>query len=992
MAKDPVSIPRDLDLPESKDYHFLRKQGFEYSQELSGEIWTDYNDHDPGVTILEQICLAMTELAYKSGMNIEDILYAKRDQPFDSEDNAFFTPELVFPGSPLTVIDYRRILIDQLYPMVKNAWLEPLESGAFGVNMAGLYKVSLIFDESAFYDLEDAKDKVYSTLNNYRNLGEDFEAIRALLPLPLSIRGHLMVNPAFLVENVLARVLFELSNFVTPPVGFQSRKELEELGMGIEDIFDGPMPKHGFVNLESLKTSGLIPHWEIPSTAELLSLIRDIEGVDGISDIDVGVYVEDFSLPQGFNLVEKFKGEEEHDGFYLTVSLEKLPRGHRVKDIQRPRRDLPEDFYLLGDTEQVPDGFYPQLDTPSILNQRFLRCTVEGLEYDYQVENVSKTLERLHAELMTQYQHPIVYPQHRPRSNRTAKELTSYYSVQNHFPEVYGIGRFGVSKNRPVEWRYYARNLKSYLFFYEQIMAGYLTQLVEFWRLFSLKEDIPQTYFHQVPDMPNRHLVLRDDQDPESLGEIIQKISNKFDPVGDRRNRSLDHLLARFGEEFLSDSYSALTRNTVEETQVKFEEEMIKGKIKFLRNISELTKDRGRGNNYLGFGGGSVPTDAVFHSNALSKRLALLFNMKDHMNMSLSESVRAAKGVSFNPAKTAKPKSTRGKAGFTFSASQQDILQTVLKDGLSRDNFAITEDADKKEQFLVFFGPTAGFGGGSDPVFQSNSYEKCEAAVTALIRRVRELNSESEGFHMIEHVLLRAVGKIMNTFYLVQEGRIYLETPVTEDETYGVDFKVQLLKRGFDSDSYVITGNLEEGYTLVLTEDDGSIVAFKEGYIDEMSAERERDKIILLLPQLEDNDPGIEIREEQYIPKAALLSDDFYSLQLSCILPAWPIRFRNEKFRALFEQVLKLNVPAHTITNTFWIDLAEMSDFEKIYNEWRNEKSKLHPKQPWLDELSWAMVIMLKYFANPNDDLVSKEMPMLRDKHGLSMKFAHNGE
>ena len=64
-----------------------------------------------------------------------------------------------------------------------------------------------------------------------------------------------------------------------------------------------------------------------------------------------------------------------------------------------------------------------------------------------------------------------------------------------------------------------------------------------------------------------------------------------------------------------------------------------------------------------------------------------------------------------------------------------------------------------------------------------------------------------------------------------------------------------------------------------------------------------------------------------------------------------------------------------------------MADFEKIYLEWRTEKAKLQPKQPWLDKLSWCLVILLKFFADPNDGLVMKELPGLRDKHGLSMRF-----
>jgi len=713
MALEPSSIPRIVNLPPSKDFVFLRETGIDIAQELAGEIWTDYNLHDPGITILEQFCLAITELAYKSGMSIEDILYAERPDAFDSQDNAFFTPERVFPCSPQTVMDYRRVLVDQMYPKVKNAWLEPLESGAFGVNMHGLYRVSLIFDEAAHQDLVRAKDEVYRELNRYRNLGEDFEIIRALKPLRLSVRGHLKVDPAFLVEDVLARVLHQLAITVTPPVRFRTRKEYEDDGHSVEHIFEGPLPKHGFVDTESLKNSGLSPNWVVIPSARLNSIIRDIEGVESINNLEVGVYIDNFKLPIGFKLIEKFKGEEEHDGFYLTTVVEKLSRGHRIKDVRKPRRDLPEDFYLLREEESLPEGFYPRLDIDSVLNQHLFTCSVEGLEYDYNVDNVRKTLERYSAEELAQYQHPIVYPPHKPKSRRTAKELAYYFSIQNHFPEIYGIGHFGVSKSRPAEWRTHARNLKAYLYFFEQIMADYLSQLTEFFRLFSLKDDVESTYFHQVPTIPNQDMVLKEGQTLEDLKAVVDQIGKKFDPVGDRRNRALDHLLARFGEEFLSESYSALTRNTIEENQVRYEEEIILAKIKFLQDIVALTRDRGRGQDYLGFGGGRAAQDAVMHSNALSKRLSLIFNMKDYMQMSLSESVRSADGVSFVKGK-ARAKAEKGKAAFTFTAAQQDILATVLQDGLSRDNFAISENTGKGGGYQVFFAPTAGFGGGNE--------------------------------------------------------------------------------------------------------------------------------------------------------------------------------------------------------------------------------------------------------------------------------------
>ena len=39
------------------NFEALRKEGIRHIQELAGTIWTDYNIHDPGVTIVEQMSL-----------------------------------------------------------------------------------------------------------------------------------------------------------------------------------------------------------------------------------------------------------------------------------------------------------------------------------------------------------------------------------------------------------------------------------------------------------------------------------------------------------------------------------------------------------------------------------------------------------------------------------------------------------------------------------------------------------------------------------------------------------------------------------------------------------------------------------------------------------------------------------------------------------------------------------------------------------------------
>ena len=73
------------------DFAKLREEAIELVQKLSGENWTDYNVHDPGVTILEQIVFALTELGYRTGFDVQDYLTSD-DGHIDYESQAMYGP------------------------------------------------------------------------------------------------------------------------------------------------------------------------------------------------------------------------------------------------------------------------------------------------------------------------------------------------------------------------------------------------------------------------------------------------------------------------------------------------------------------------------------------------------------------------------------------------------------------------------------------------------------------------------------------------------------------------------------------------------------------------------------------------------------------------------------------------------------------------------------------------------------------------------------
>ncbi|MFO0795312.1 MAG: hypothetical protein U0586_14775 [Candidatus Brocadiaceae bacterium] len=82
-------------------------------------MWTDYNIHDPGITILEALCYALTDVAYRAGWDINDLLMPEPNKPFSKQ--PFFTAREILTVNPWTPDDFRRLLID--LESVRNAWV-----------------------------------------------------------------------------------------------------------------------------------------------------------------------------------------------------------------------------------------------------------------------------------------------------------------------------------------------------------------------------------------------------------------------------------------------------------------------------------------------------------------------------------------------------------------------------------------------------------------------------------------------------------------------------------------------------------------------------------------------------------------------------------------------------------------------------------------------------------------------------------------------------
>src|SRR3954468_23912069 len=118
---DAVTIPTGPAEHPILDYAELVRQGIAELERLTGDQWTDFNAHDPGITLLDSICYVLTDLGYRTFHSIPDLLAeAGPDAKLD-----LFTPAEVLTTAAVTPDDLRRVVLD--VPGVKNAWIEKVD-------------------------------------------------------------------------------------------------------------------------------------------------------------------------------------------------------------------------------------------------------------------------------------------------------------------------------------------------------------------------------------------------------------------------------------------------------------------------------------------------------------------------------------------------------------------------------------------------------------------------------------------------------------------------------------------------------------------------------------------------------------------------------------------------------------------------------------------------------------------------------------------------
>lgn len=937
MAKTPVTIKPYVELPKSMDFYHLRREGIRHVQNLSGNIWTDYNEHDPGVTILEQLCYALTELGYKTNFNIE--VFLKNSLKY-SNHHTFYKADDIFPSFPYTSTDFRKYIIYNVSD-VKNVWFTPSTSNLY--NVKGLYDVKLQLGEVNLQKTEVIKKEVRRLLNASRNLCEDIEKIEILQANKIRIQTQIEIDPAAMGEEVLARTIFDLQHYINPSVNRYSLQQLLDEGLTYSEIFEGPKPKNGFIKDTDLK----------PLTTEiyisrLTKIILNVPGVLSVGDIQV------------------FKDDEEVRGEMVVIDENKFP----ILDMN------------LLITEEEND--------PIVIKK-------SGLIYDIDYSTANHILVTLESNEEGNYESIIDISHEYTTPDIPLSEFEFYQSIQNHFPEIYGIGPLGVSPRSKPSTHGHAKQLKAYLLVFEQLMANHLAQLANVQKLFSLEEDIKVTYFYQVLEtVPELASIMKN---PDTIERDLEKINHKYENFKERRGRFLDHLLARFNEEFptkrLIDNYKNILPPEHQEHAIN---QILKNKITYLRNYVELGRSKGQGDDY------TTPENET----GLQTRISLLLNIKQP-NGKIADLIKNSSVNVFSTTSESEPKDaaiqldekevqykimdSQGDSTAQFFSSKQTILEEVLTQGIFKRNYEIYE---KDGIYTVLFKSGRNH---RLELFKKDSLESAQKNVETIIDYLYKLNEASEGFHIIEHTLLRPLSMISYGLTLLDENNQpilvqYKNQPLANQELIAENID----KIGRKRENYLIEekdGKFEIILVETIINENGeettrNIARYHELIDSEINA---KVKIVEIIDFLDKNyAEGTDIFTMFQFPvveqRKYFLEDNFYSFRLSIVLPKWCNRFNNKDFQKLLYQTFMKNIPAHIKVDYHWLDYESLMIFETVYEIWKKEKEKEIPNIERLDTASYIVSHLLKSYTLKEPIIrLNTELERAMDELGVVIEF-----
>jgi hypothetical protein len=962
----------------SMDFAVLRNKAIEIIQQIGGKKWTDFNIHDPGVTIAEILAYALTEIGYRTNSPIEDILTSGA-----GNFNDLYRVTETLPSAAVTVNDYRKLLIDQAN--IRNAWITKHTTGTEipffynnaskllnyttgeAIRVQGFYDVLIEFEDVSLntnllsaeitsgtgitYFLEtvfpywdeitskdllnlvmqsvsvqtvpgtggstgipaakltktgdneyfavlelsytvgftedfgvyvriipeiDANDldemltytddldpgaivamlvntspnsiinqfiaknnqskniiaEIKSFLHNHRNLCEDFYQYKTVRTQEIALNADIDLSVGSNIEESLAEIFFQVDQFLSPLLQFKSYEELLAKGYKTEEIYEGVLLKHGFleeIDLTKGERSDVDSGELIIYTSDVFNLIKSLNNSSDFKEDGELIDLRNFSLSNYIN--NQLITDKARNCLRLTLSHTYKPR-----------------LNILKSSVQI---------------------FKEGIKVTFDLDTVITLFEQKIAALLSGFKTYPVDILDIPSG--TTFDITNYATIQEDFPNTYGIGEGDLAESESNERKAQAKQLKAYLLFFEQILINFLAQLNHIKDLFSYNSPENRSYFYsQLANIP----LLADLLGPAYSSQLqnITEIENS-ESMLERRNKFLNHLVTRFGDNpkdfryIFKDDYEIMLQK------------LIALKRKLLQDFPEVSKNHFKAFNYKALTSTNTPDVwDTMNISGYENRVCHLLGFPDCRRRNLynpvmtffelyqETDVDAIDEQRFRLRNLTGDILLSSTVAYTDENELMNEIHEVIQFGAYRANYNIITGVNNKLYFHLLNSDGEIIARRGEPF---DFAEEIELAIQEVIDFIG-FAYIGEGFHLIEHHLLRPTirGNTDNTSHL-------------------------LLPVIFNNDKKII---FKDPYSFELT------IIIPSGYERDFSVEN------ATLIEI----PGME-------------------------------RFRDSDFKRLMERALRIESPAHALLQLFWVDAdtsgliadtPSLNNFERVFKAW----------------------------------------------------------
>ncbi|BAY23221.1 hypothetical protein NIES2100_29850 [Calothrix sp. NIES-2100] len=995
MLEYPSISKRHPEFPDYLNFQTLRDIGINHLQALSGKIWTDYNLHDPGVTILEVLCYAVTDLGYRNNLDIEDLLALN---PADSQqqENNFFTPDEILTCNPVTDLDLRKRLID--IPGVRNAWVEKFteevvketteaatkkvstyhppiyidyvnskllhnppndetEENAPRLHPRGLYTVYIDIDwkyrrnacGQIYLSCSDTLDQVKAVLCHYRNLCEDVYDIVVLGEEEIALCSDIELETDADAEDVLVEIYVRIQAFLSPRLRFYTLQELLDKGKSIAEIFAGRpsflhsqkiqrqlIKRESKVNNESkiYYKYKLISQHKLP----LLEAAIDYEDETKAS----AAFDELLTLSRNlsnYQLIDNAEGNN-HYSFALYKEIKLLASHPQVYATAMERNQA---LYSLIDAVNADEDYNSHgfIDTAELK-----ALTLSPMIY---TSDLYQEILKIPGVAAVRRLSIANYINGLPQSQSSWHlQLTKGYSPvlgieQSKITLFKGMLPIPADGNE-VKRRYYEQQAAHIKVFRQDNELDLSVPNGSYYNLsdhYSIQHDFPLTYGIGEDGLPQTATVLRKAQARQLKGYLVF-----FDQLLANYLVQLAHVRDLFSWE-------------VDETQERENDHMNRPKEKGHTYFTQLL-------DFPGFA-------QIMDFPGLEE---ILKNPKLDVNDPKSEEIVPAlrEYRKFLNSITEEPQTYSDRRNrfldhllgrFAESFADYVLINYRIiqeRQGTVKDEVKVIHD---KAQFLQDY-PTL-----SRDRFRAFNYCK-QVWDTENVSGFQKRASRLLGFEDVRRRNLchyRVIDTGNSTFV----GQIYdnnqqslLQSLQSEDSLEKAwQHGNILLEMAQNQDNFRLIDGDNGRYGWKLTTKGQEPILATQYY----ASKSDRDEAITAI-QACINDEGFHVLEhillrpqknlsvsisgelttptENFLPIFVTADDapkpgeeqpnltwqDPYSFWISIILPYWPKRFRNLDFRRFVERTLRLEAPAHIALKIAWLDMHQMSQFEEAYHKW----------------------------------------------------------